>query len=58
MRTARQVTWRTSRAEMAEMRDAGVNADAVTFNVLLHAHGKAGDVAGARAVMAEMRDAG
>jgi pentatricopeptide repeat protein len=43
---------------MAEMREAGVTCDAVTFNSYMQLFVKAGDVEGTRGVMAEMREAG
>jgi pentatricopeptide repeat protein len=47
-----------ARGVMAEMREAGVRCDEVTYNSLMQLFVKEGDVAGARGVMAEMREAG
>jgi pentatricopeptide repeat protein len=47
-----------ARGVMAEMREAGVTCNAVTFTSYMQLFVKAGDVEGARGVMAEMREAG
>ncbi len=47
-----------ARGVMQQMRDAGVQPEIYSFNLLLHVYANAGDVNGARGVMQEMRDAG